>query len=306
MNGKANIYSNQNVLMATLTFVDGIASGPCTIYSNGYLFFKGDFANGYLEGRGREYDENGSLLFDGFFKKGQKQNITPVKEMGGKYWKELDVNGKIARISQLDDLGNYEGLCYIFNCGVISRISKWKEGKEVSLLKQFNGDIMTEYNNGLKVYEGGFLNSLELYFPRNGKGVEFGKDGKTKIFEGTYKCGKRHGRGAKYNNGLAGKRKRWIIGHTSTGFWCIQLLYLILILCKIIGFRIDPIVSVILLSLFMILWLILWKCCGKANISKRNINDIDYIAAIICRAICKMKVILNIIKQPLCSVANQF
>lgn len=224
------------------------------------------------------------MLFDGFFKKGKKQNITPVKEMGGNYWKELDVNGEIARISQLDDLGNYEGLCYIFNCGVTSRISKWKEGKEVSLLKQFNGDIMTVYNNGLKVYEGGFLNSLELYFPRNGKGVEFGKDGKTKIFEGTYKCGKLHGRGAKYNNGLAGKRKRWIIGHTSTGFWCLQLLYLILILFIIIGFRIDPIVSVILLSLFMILWLILWKCCGKANIRKRNINDIDYIAANICQS----------------------
>ena len=38
MNGESHIYSSRNVLMTTLTFVDGVATGPCTIYDDGYLF----------------------------------------------------------------------------------------------------------------------------------------------------------------------------------------------------------------------------------------------------------------------------
>ena len=57
MEGESCIYSKDNVLMAKLTFVDGVATGPCSIYNNGYLFFSGYFENGYREGRGKEYEE---------------------------------------------------------------------------------------------------------------------------------------------------------------------------------------------------------------------------------------------------------
>ena len=49
MNGESHIFSNNNVLMTTLTFVDGVATGPCTIYDDGFLFFTGYFKNGYRE-----------------------------------------------------------------------------------------------------------------------------------------------------------------------------------------------------------------------------------------------------------------
>ena len=179
MDGEASIYSQDNTLMATLTFVDGIASGPCTLCKNGILFYKGYFVNGYREGRGQEYDENGNVVFDGYYKKGKKLNIVPSNEMGKGYWKELDEKGRIIRISQKDELGNSEGFCYSYEDGKISRVSVWKEGKEVKLLKQFRDDSMTEYKNGEKVYEGGFVDSLEMGYPRNDENTKVRK-GKVK------------------------------------------------------------------------------------------------------------------------------
>ena len=186
MDGEASIYSQDNTLMATLTFVDGIASGPCTLCKNGILFYKGYFVNGYREGRGQEYDENGNVVFDGYYKKGKKLNIVPSNEMGKGYWKELDEKGRIIRISQKDEFGNSEGFCYSYEDGKISRVSVWKEGKEVKLLKQFHDNSMIEYRNGEKVYEGGFVDSLEMGYPRKEEREEFGKDDNTKVRKGVF------------------------------------------------------------------------------------------------------------------------
>ena len=212
MNGESRILSSQYVLMATLTFVDGIASGPCTIYDNGHLFLQGTFVNGYLEGKAKEYDAKGQLVSEWFYEKGKKLNIIQVKEMGKGYWKECDENGNIIRISQKDDSGNNNGLCYSYSNGEVSRVSLWKESKEVELLKQFSGNTMIEYKNGHKVYEGEYLDSIKEGYPRDGKGIEFDEDGKTKIFQGNYKNGKRHGKGEEFQNGIAKKEQDWIRG----------------------------------------------------------------------------------------------
>ena len=181
MNGESSIYSKDNILMATLTFVDGIASGPCTICKNGILFYKGYFVNGYREGRGQEYEENGKLVYDGYYKKGKKQTIVPSNEMGKGYWKELDEKGRILQISQKDEFGNNEGFCYSYEYGKIRRVSVWKEGKEVTVLKEFRYNTMIEYENGRKVYEGGFVDSLEMGYPRNDENIKVVKTGITNV-----------------------------------------------------------------------------------------------------------------------------
>ena len=187
MDGESSIYSKDNILMATLTFVDGIASGPCTICKNGILFYKGYFVNGYREGRGQEYDENGKVVYDGYYKKGKKQNIVPSNEMGKGYWKELDEHGRIIQISQKDEFGNNEGFCYSYDCGKISRVSVWNKGKEETLLKEFRYNIMIEYENGRKVYEGGFVDSLEMGYPRNDDNIRVVKTGTTNIQKDNFK-----------------------------------------------------------------------------------------------------------------------
>ena len=100
---------------------------------SGKLFFKGRLENGYRQGRGTEYDESGNVTFDGFYDKGTKlENVVPLEEMKG-YWKEYNADHKLISITQRDDLGRKEGICYFYNGEEkIDRISEWKEDKEIS------------------------------------------------------------------------------------------------------------------------------------------------------------------------------
>ena len=257
MNGESRILSSNNVLMATLTFVDGIASGPCAIYDNGHLLLQGTFVNGYLEGKAKEYDAKGQLVSEWFYEKGKKLNIIQVKEMGAGYWKECDDNGNIIRISQKDDSGNNNGLCYSYSNGKISRVSLWKEGKEVELLKQFSGNTMIEYKNGHKVYEGEYLDSINEGYPRNGKGIEFDEDGKTKIFQGNYKKNTRCDKDDELNTGIARKEREDIGEYSKAGFWICQAVVLFISVFVIyISFVVYSLMGTIILTLMLILLLI--------------------------------------------------
>ena len=200
LNGKSCIINDKNIEIARLTFVDGVANGPCVLYDNkGILFFEGYFENGYRQGKGREYDHKGELAFEGFYNKGKKLNIIPVKEMKG-YWKIVNSKNELISICQKDDQGNNQGVCYFYSNGEIDRISEWKNGEEVSILKRFKGKIMMEFVNGIKQYEGGFRDSVTANYPREGQGEEYGADGKSLIYQGHFWNGKRHGEGISYWN----------------------------------------------------------------------------------------------------------
>ena len=177
------------------------------------------------------------------------------------YWKECDENGKLIRICQKDKEGNNDGMCYSYSADKISRISLWKEGKEVALLKQFSSNIMTEYKNGHKIYEGEFLNEIRMCYPRNGKGEEYDKDGESMIFQGNYKNGKRHGKGIEYDNGVANIEREWIMGHRMEEIWIIQSIMMILVIVFIIiSFNVQVVIGSILLGVLLLYFVSLWKC----------------------------------------------
>ena len=152
-------------------------------------------------------------------------------------------------------------MCYSYSADKISRISLWKEGKEVALLKQFSSNIMTEYKNGHKLYEGEFLNEIRMCYPRNGKGEEYDKDGESMIFQGNYKNGKRHGKGIEYDNGVAKKEREWIMGHRMEEIWIIQSIMMILVIVFIIvSFNVQVVIGSILLGVLLLYFVSLWKC----------------------------------------------
>ena len=67
MQGLARIYNEEGIEIAKLTFLNGIANGPCILNDNaGKMYFKGRLVDGYRQGRGKEYDELGNVMFDGF------------------------------------------------------------------------------------------------------------------------------------------------------------------------------------------------------------------------------------------------
>ena len=372
LNGNSVIFSGVNTAVARLTFVDGVASGPCILNDeSGVKFFEGRFENGFRQGRGKEFDLKGNLEFDGFFDKGKKLKMYAMIEMG-QYWKEYDEEGKLISITQRDDFGRKEGICYFYNdskeisrvsiwkegrevsdsgyceifdeprkvwykgyfddgkllntvpsqkikgywevincenkvvriCEIdkngryeginyifhnskISRISEWKEGKEIKLVKQFNEHMMTEYTNGHKSYEGEYLDSIILGYPRNGKGEEYCKDEKTLIFKGNYRDGRRHGKGISYKKNTIKYERNWIAGYTQQG--------LILTLCAILvlfilAFLLDIILGIVLLSLCCFLLLIRWKFSKFLSFKICNATNIQLMADYVMeRCFCKVK-----------------
>lgn len=236
LNGKSYIVSNDNVIIAELYFENGIASGPCILYDElGLLFYTGYLENGYRQGRGVEYDEDRNVTFEGFYDKGKKRsNLVEMKEKKG-YWEEFDENGNLMNRSQRDEYGRMDGICYLYNGQEeISRISEWKKGEELEILKEFKDNVMVEYTNGIRCYEGGYNNSLRLGYPSNGVGKEYGCDGQTLIYHGHFIDGVRYGQGIEYRNMRIHYNGNWINGHKAWTQWIIPCGWIILLVLYVI------------------------------------------------------------------------
>ena len=59
MDGESTLISEKKITNASLTFVDGLEMVFVISVMRMALFFNGDMANSYHQGRGREYDEKG-------------------------------------------------------------------------------------------------------------------------------------------------------------------------------------------------------------------------------------------------------
>ena len=168
------------------------------------------------EGHGKEYTTYRNVSFEGQYKNGNKRIKMSEKK---NYWKEVDDNGTIVRICQIDENGKYDGLSYLYNNGQILRVSHWKEGKEIEVSKVFYGNRMTEFKDGVKQYEGEFINSLDSNYCRNGEGEEYDTDGKSLIYKGTIKNGKRSGRGKLFENKKLVYDGKWVKGFKIANFY---------------------------------------------------------------------------------------
>ena len=280
MNGESIILSSDGVRIATLVFDDGIANGPCALYdTSGLLYYKGRFENGLRQGKGKEYDCDENLVFEGFYEKGKRLEIYPMTEMKG-YWKEVDEDNLLVRITKKNDRGQYDGICYFYSNGEISRISKWKDGKEISLLKIFNGDLMTEYKDGVKRFQGGYINDLTLDYPRNGRGEEYDRDGLVLLFKGTYLCGRRHGKGIVYRNNMIKTKRKYIWGHTKCGLFFSILGIMLLIACS---YFINLLAGISVLSFICFVLFTQWSCSKVLRNKKNSVRYFEYVAKQKCQ-----------------------
>ena len=269
MNGSSRILNERNIEVASLTFVDGIANGPCTLYDSiGKVFFKGSFQNGYREGKGKEFDENGNVIYEGFFKEGRRQgNTTVMKEMKG-YWKEMNDANEVISICHKNKNNQNDGICYFYSNGKINRISEWKDGKEMSILKQFKGDKMTEVVNGVKRYEGGYRDSIKHNYPREGEGEEYGSDGKSVVYHGHYWNGKRQGEGISYRKGKTVYDGMWINGLSLRAVTWISII--LMIVSVVVSCLFHLFTGIFFLVLDIVLWIVLLICYSSVFFSKKR------------------------------------
>ena len=267
MNGKSTIFSESGKKIAVLTLVDGIATGPCKLYDeSGNLYFEGYLKNGYREGRGKEYDNKGNVTFEDFYSNGERMKLIPMNEKK-EYWKEFDEDGKLRSITRRDAEGKKYGLCYFYNNGFISRISEWKDGKEVYRCKQFDGGKMIEYSDGVIQYIGQFRDTFESNYVREGEGKIFDKDGKSMLYEGHLRNGKRHGIGKSYRNRKLRYYGRWINDYPA---WILYMSYIIgFLLCTtalVLNMFIGSIVVGTVLSLLILIRIFSTRTSNFLNI----------------------------------------
>ena len=370
MNGESQIFSNRGVHIATLTYVDGIASGPCRIndesgllwfegrFENGYrqgkgteydkngnttfegfyergkklrlyrmeemkgywkeisaddkvvsigekddggrnsgicyyydndqisqiskfengvetpysgyiklfdephkLWFEGFVENGYRQGKGKEYNKNGSITFEGFYERGKKLRLYRMEEMKG-YWKEIDEDNTLIRICQKDDEGLNNGICYMYTNGVISRISYWENGKEVQLLKQFFGQTMIEYQDGKKKYQGEYKYLPNVGYIRYGEGEEYAADGQTLRFKGSFISNVRHGVGITYKKNTLKKKQNWVAGCTIGG---LITLFIFIAILLILPYLIDAVLGISIMLLVIAILQCIKFCMNDKN-----------------------------------------
>ena len=175
-------------------------SGSCKVFDEPKkVWYEGGFRDGLREGKCIEYDTSGKKIFKGFYKNGNK--LIPMKNKKH-FWEERDNQNKVVRICQIDAHGRYCGLSYQYRENQIIRVSRWKEDKEIELLKLFSDGIMTEYKNGKKIYSGEYVNQLKSNYQREGEGEEFDIDGETLLYRGRFIKGERDGHGRLYGGGI--------------------------------------------------------------------------------------------------------
>ena len=180
MEGESKILSKDNIVIATLFFVNGVATGPCKLYDeSGLLYYEGYLENGYRQGSGKEYDVSGNVVSEGFYDKGKKIQMVRMKEMK-RYWKKYDEKGGLLSVSKRDIYGREKGICYFYDDeGKICRISEWKKGTEIG-----DSGYCKIYDENRKIwYIGYYSNGIQ-----HGYGTEYDDHGNC-IFEGFYNEG---------------------------------------------------------------------------------------------------------------------
>ena len=247
-------------------------SGYCRIFDEPHhVFFEGHFEHGKREGKGKEFDMNGKIVFDGFYKQGKRMNIVPFKDKRG-YWKVMNDRNVIMSICEKNEKNENDGFCYFYSNGEIDKVSEWKNGEELNVLKRFEGKKMIEFVKGVKRYEGEYRDSIKYNYPREGKGEEYGTDGKSLVYEGQFWNGKRHGKGKLYRNGDVVYNGKWIMGYRLGTF--VLSIIVALIAMIVILFLFSITMGIVLLAIDVVFFLVLGICfCSVLFHKKQNSKD---------------------------------
>ena len=153
------------------------------------IIFEGYYLNGEKNGKGKEYNEDGKIKFEGEYLKGK---IIEGKEYDN--YGNIIIRIENGKIIEYYSNGNIKFKGTFFNG------RKWNgkgydvTGNEIFEIKKGKG-IWKEYDKyGILKFEGEFINGK-----KNGKGNEYFDDGLIR-YEGNYINGKRSGLGKEYYN----------------------------------------------------------------------------------------------------------
>ena len=198
--GVGLLLREEGTLFMRMMFVNDECEGE-VIKKNEYgsVVLKGRMEKGKEVGMWIEYDDYGNEIWRGLYRKGVKD--TSLKEYEGMkgFYSEVNMNGELLSVSEYDDEWKKNGKCFEYEGGRMVRECEYKNGVMMRVLREWKGECMIEYDdNGMRVYEGGFEGDMMKGFVREGKGKEYGIDGKSVLYVGGWKNGLRNGYGSEF------------------------------------------------------------------------------------------------------------
>lgn len=206
--GTVNVNDEFGSLYAKLSYHQDMLNGLCFFYEKGRVTQKITFVNDVAEGWGCDCALGKETVWY-FYKDGTKKSELYAIESSNGYYEEIDIQSRlILSRCQYDEYHRITGICYFYQNNQINRISKCWKGKEMTIIKKFEKDVMTEYDqSGILVYKGQYLDSFIDKYPRNGSGIEL-QNGK-RIYEGDWFLNHKKGSGVYLQDGLALYEGEW-------------------------------------------------------------------------------------------------
>ena len=199
--GVGEILREDGTLFMRMMFVNDECEGE-VIRKNEYgsIVLKGRMGKGKKVGMWIEYDDYGNEIWRGFYRNGVKDLSLKEHEGMSGLWREVNENGELLSVSEYNEDGLLKnGKCFEYEGGRMVRGCEYKNGVMIRVLREWKGECMIEYDvNGMRVYEGRFEGDMMKGFAREGKGKEYGTDGKSALYVGGWKNGKREGYGSEF------------------------------------------------------------------------------------------------------------
>ncbi|KAK8790773.1 hypothetical protein WA588_002520 [Blastocystis sp. NMH] len=196
-------------------------NGRCLEYENGSLRSECVYENGVKKHTSRQFvnermtmfDSNGKKVYEGKWFGDMKSGFLCHEKMEGMsgYFKEVGSSGQLISVSEYDELNVFKnGKCFDMENGKVKRVCVYEKDEMKRVMQEFNGSTMTEYNeNGVMSYLGEWKGDMKSGFVRDGKGIEYEKDGETALYSGQWKSEKRDGKGTEYRDGHALYTGEW-------------------------------------------------------------------------------------------------
>ena len=198
--GVGVIVRKNGTLFMRMMFVNDECEGEVTKMNEyGRTVLKGRTEKGRNVGMWIEYDDYGNEKWRGLYRNGVLQ--LSLKDQEGKkgFYSEISEKGETLSVSEYDDNWRKNGKCYEYEDGKVKRECEYKNGRMIVVLREWKGEMMTEYDvNGMRVYEGEIEGDMINGFVREGKGTEYGIDGKSILYVGGWKNGYRDGYGSEF------------------------------------------------------------------------------------------------------------
>lgn len=178
------ILVDDGIPIMRLEYRNGILSGPVEQMNEcGRIVLRGHLVNGLESGLFEEYDTSGAVKWIGYYRNGKR---------------DIDWSDRI--VCRVGNLGSGE-FYELDESGNVFQLCSYEKGIRSRVIAHFASRTMTEYDaNEKRVYEGEFKGDMKNGFVRNGKGKEYSNAGKTVVYSGDWKDGKRQGRGTEYRD----------------------------------------------------------------------------------------------------------